>query len=148
DDIIFAHENVQVFTAALADIERILEQLSLRKNSSKTKAIFFNAAGRARESFTGSTVIDYLGMYLHFDRNAALKQEKITELMQDMRQRLRATARQIAGEPLEERGKMLCELVKKVLQPSYPLASPYASYLRRVVNHRGQLKELDYRIAR
>jgi hypothetical protein len=148
DDIIFAHENAELFNQAITEMGQILDHLKLRRNVAKTKQIFFNGAGRPRDDFKGSTIVEYLGMELNFNGTAALKKEKIELLMQDIRQRMRGTANILHSRALDEQGKIVCEVVNKTLDPHYPLANPYAVFLRKIVNHRGQLREMDYRIAR
>jgi len=148
DDILFAHEDLDVFNSAMAGIAEQLARLHLQQNTKKTKMLFFNAAGRAKDSFKGSTAIEFLGMQLCFDGTAALKKNKITDIMHDIKNRISATVKQLPDYSLDEQGKLICSIVNKTLDPKDPMANPYAIFLRRIVNHRGQLKDVDYRIAR
>lgn len=148
DDILFAHKDRDIFIETVGNIDVKLAGLGLTKNNSKTKLIFYNAAGRAQEGFTGSTAVEYLGMQMHFNGTAALKNEKIVEFMRDMRQRVRITVSQLHGRPLDDMGKMLCQVINNALDPKHPLANKYAVMLLSIVNDRGQLNDVDYRIAR
>ena len=49
---------------------------------------------------------------------------------------------------MEERGRLLCGVVSETLDSSSPFATRHAALLRRVVNDRGQLRHLDYLLAR
>src|SRR5262249_37171251 len=115
DDFLFAHEKTDVFQEAIEESDRILTRLLLKKNLAKTKCIFFNAAGRSQNGFVGSTVIEYLGMQLHFDGTAALKKQKVAEVLQDLKARLRVTIKQLRNRSLDEQGKFSCEVINKAL---------------------------------
>lgn len=148
DDILFAHDDLKTFQQTVEVIDSILTTLSLRKNTVKTKAVFFNAAGREKDGVKGSNVVEYLGMQLHFDGTAALIAEKQRDVLSDIQERLKLTASQIKTHPLEERGRLLCDVVNQALNPGNAFVNPYAMALRKLVNHRGQLKDIDYQIAR
>ncbi len=148
DDVIFAHRNYEIYQRTVSEIDTQLKELGLRTSEEKSHHVFYNAAGREKEGVRGSTAIEYLGMQMHFNGTMALKNEKIEEFMRDMRHRVRITAGQLRGRSLDEQGKLVCRLINKALDPSYSLSNPYIDFLLNVVNDRGQLKDVDYRIAR
>lgn len=54
---------------------------------------------------------------------------------------------QIDSKDINERGKILCAIINKALDPKSNLKLPYVDYLKLIINDRGQLKHLDHSIA-
>ncbi|MFW0777248.1 MAG: reverse transcriptase domain-containing protein [Rickettsiales bacterium] len=148
DDIIFVHRDIETFANTIGYIKQQLNKLGLSINQEKSRSVFFNAAGREKGGIKGSTAIKYLGMQMQFNGTMALKAEKVEDFMRDLRKRVSRMSAQLQDRSLDERGKLVCSLINKMLEPRQSLASPYADLLQSVVNDRGQLKDVDYRIAR
>jgi retron-type reverse transcriptase len=149
DDVLFAHNDQAVFKETCKEIKLKLDLLCLKTNQEKSKFIFFNAAGRGQDEIDGSTVIEYLGMRINFDGTMSLKNDKVSELMSDIRKRVQLTLNQIHNfYSEEEKGILVCKLINEILDPANPLSATNIDYLLRLVNDRSQLKDIDYRIAR
>jgi Reverse transcriptase (RNA-dependent DNA polymerase) len=151
DDMLFAHSDpVRVKKVAL-ELDREVGALQLAWSPEKCAAFYFNAAGRRpalqHAEFQGTTALDYLGVRVDFSGVIGLKREKARRLLHDLQLRLAHTDRLLRGEPGANRERDLCAVANALLDPNHPSANPNAAALRYLVSDRGQLRDLDYRIA-
>jgi retron-type reverse transcriptase len=148
DDILFAHSDKNIFMEAVNEIKAILNKLKLKQNVQKTKIVFFNKAGRSVDNIQGSTVVEYLGMQIHFDGTIALKTDKIIDLMKELKHKMLSTANMLSFDSLDKKGILVCKVINELLNPGNNLSDHHVISLLNIVNHRGQLNDVDYRIAR
>jgi hypothetical protein len=148
DDMLFAHPDVAVFNAAVAQIDGILTALSLTRNQRKTKARFYNGAGRGAQGLEGATHIEYLGCSLAFSGGVGLKNRKMRLLLRDLAARAKSTAAASSALSFDERGRLVCAALNRALDLHAPHAHPYSALLMTVADDRDQLKQLDYWLAR
>jgi hypothetical protein len=151
DDMLFAHPDPAVARELAPQLDRELAFLALEWSRDKCADLFFNLAGRRPEphavGFRGAAALDYLGFRIDFHGVIGLKRVKQRQLLRDLATRLQQSARLLAGEPAAERARDLCAIANAALDPSYAGASPAALALRYLVSDRGQLRDLDYKIA-
>ena len=158
DDVLFAHPDHARALEAMHAIDAALAGLGLELNPTKSAAYYFTGAGRASEHacFRAASSIDYLGMRVEFRGSLSLKREKLRALLGDVRTRLTASARLVAADALtarlavsdRERACILCEVVNATLDVRAALAHPAAQLIHSLVDDRGQLRDLDYKLAR
>lgn len=149
DDILFAHRCPDVSKQALEQTDCLLDTLGLALNVEKTRVYYFTGAGRRSEEWPEAqptTHIDYLGSRLAFSGSHSLKRRKLRTLLRDLRDRARRVHASSEGLPLEERGYTLCRSLNQALNPRSPLAVKTATLLRRDINDREQLKQLDHHL--
>lgn len=152
DDFVFAHPDADVARAVDARIGEILAPLSLTLNASKSRNLYFTAAGRSSSAWPeakGTTVIPFLGCLVAADATVALSRQKRRRLLADLRQRALRTARVAPASSVDSTGRLVCAVINRALSPQLDFSQQRsAGLLRRVVTDRRHLKELDYCIAR
>ena len=151
DDIVFAHEDPCVVRQISIQCERLLRDLDLRFNRNKLQLCYFNGAGRRSDRephIQASTSIEYLGCRIDFSGTVGLTKKKYRWVVRELRDRLSRSSQLIGHAPLERQGKLLCQVANSALHPTSKVRIVYADLLRNVVTDRGQLKQMDYSIAR
>lgn len=127
DDMLLMHPERGVCEEAFRILEQGCVELGLSLRPEKTTKIFFNGAGRQGEGgYRGSPHIDYLGGRVHFLKGVCPQPKKLKELLTGVKRRvINVSAAQIGIEP-EERGRALCDLVRRSLDPHEALADANA----------------------
>jgi hypothetical protein len=152
DDFVFAHPDPDVARHADATIDRILRRLELTASDKKRQTLFLTAAGRPSERWAaakGATSVPFLGTTVAADGTVGLDGRKLRSLLRDVERRTQATARSLRGADTERRGRAVCAVVNRALDPRGTLGQQRSAILlRRVVTDRRQLAQLDYWIAR
>jgi len=150
DDIILADTNPD---ALLHSNDTLSEQLAMRKlirQPQKDQYYYLNRAGRKTSTirpFIGSASFDYLGSRIHACGNAALTKEKMRKLLQDIYMRANRVHHAMENEPLNRKGPVICHAISNALT-SHTLFCDYRDLLLIHSDYRGQLKQIDYLIAR
>ena len=149
DDLVFAHPEPWVVARAAALIDERIAQLGLRLNQDKSHDLYLTAAGRPSDhlpAFRGTTTVGLLGLQVTASGTLALEPAKARALTRDLSRRANGAAR--ASATPEEAARRACSAVRRALQSDDPgVATPSAPLVRSVVTDRGQLRDLDRRIA-
>jgi hypothetical protein len=148
DDLLYVDEDPERVQKAAAETARILAALRLFLNAKKARRYFLNAAGRAAPGFEGTARLSWLGASVSAEGTVGLSPEKLRALWLDLRARIRFGRRLLGSLPLEERTRLLCQLMNEALDPRSELAHPHARLLRTVVTDRRQLAEVDHQLCR
>ena len=149
DDLLFAHPNYEVIEQAKRQIDEILQRFLLMTNPEKEKELFFNGAGRPcpLKKTKSAVVIDFLGCSIYFDATVALKPDKVRILLEELRQRVLRTVQSIKNDNKEKVGQMICHIINETLNPHSSRSQKYASFLRKIITDRKQLKQIDHLLA-
>jgi len=150
DDILYIHEEPDKIEEVLKTIRDTLCVLQLNVQPEKTEKYFLNAAGRKSGRLDGEkgiTEVPYLGCKIDFYGTISINPKKITKFLQEFKKRVKTSLQQIDSNDINERGKILCSIINKALDPKSTLKLPYVDYLKLIINDRGQLKHLDYFMA-
>jgi hypothetical protein len=149
DDMLFAHPDPDVTERSTRQIDGAIAELELELSRDKCAALYFNGAGRASErpGFRGVSGCDYLGVQIDFRGSIKLRRDKLQDLLLDAKARLRRSDRMLIHVERARRAETLCQVINAALDPSHRLAHASASVLRSRIDDRGQLRDLDYKIA-
>lgn len=152
DDILFAHPDAGMAREADALIDETLAGLGLGVNEEKRKNLYLTGAGRpslAWEEARGTTAVRYLGTSVSAEGVIGLNKKKLRRLLHDIEQRALRTAAALRSSDLERRGRIVCSVLNRALDPQPgPFQEPSAVLLRRAVTDRRQLAQLDYLLAK
>lgn len=151
DDFLFAHPDPAVVHGVEDQIDAILSELRLKAHRNKTCSLYLNGAGRPSVDWPqtrGASAVSFLGCNVSFDGVVSLTQPKTRELLRDLGHRALRTQRAARDAGREATGRAVCAALNQSLDPRNPLGHKSALPLRSVVTDRGQLKQLDYQIAR
>jgi hypothetical protein len=150
DDILFAHPNLDWARACRTRIDRCLAELGLISNPHKSVDQYFTRPGRLGPdpSFKSASHLEYLGVRVDFRGAFGLKRDKLHDLLDDVRARLSRSAALLQGAEPALRELTLSAVAQVALDPRHPLAHASASALGEQVDDRGQLRDLDYKLAR
>jgi hypothetical protein len=150
DDVLFAHPEARVVESCMRAIDACIAALGLELSADKCGAYYFTAAGCASPApgFRGVSGCDYLGVRIDFRGSTTLKREKLHDLLHDVQQRLARSVQQLKAADAGSCASGLCSIVNAALDPAHPLAHASAAALRMRVDDRGQLRDLDYKLAR
>ena len=151
DDLLFAHADPRVAVDAAARIEARVGALGLRLNPEKSQDLYLNGAGRPSEvavgpTFRGTTAVPFLGLRIGAAGTLALAPLKARRFTRDLARRAAGAARVSTGP--DEAARRACAAIRRALFVDDPATRAAAAVLlRAVVTDRGQLAELDRRIA-
>ncbi|MBW2421812.1 MAG: hypothetical protein JRH19_24960 [Deltaproteobacteria bacterium] len=152
DDFLFAHPDPEVARRVGEEIDSLLVDLEIRANVEKGQDIFLTAAGRPSEAWPeakGTTIVPFLGCLVSGTGTVALDQKKLRQFLRDVDRRARRTVRAMDGQPEERVGRAVCAAINQSTHPKNSLlGQASAPLLRRAVTDRGQLDQLDYKVAR
>ena len=152
DDFLFAHPDADVAREAEAVMDRTLRSLSLTVNAKKRRTYYFTVSGRPSPVWPdakGSSRLPFLGTVIAADGTVGLDGTKVRSLLRELERRTAATARTLHGSNSEQIGRAVCAVVNRALDPRSALTQQRSAVLlRRIVNDRRQLEQLDYWIAR
>jgi hypothetical protein len=150
DDVLFAHPDAGVVESCMPALDACIAALGLELNADKCAAYYFTGAGRASpaRAFRGVSGCDYLGVRVDFRGSTTLKRDKLHDLLDDVQQRLARSVLPLRAADAAGCAAGLCRIVNAALDPAHPLSHPSASALRMRVDDRGQLRDLDYKLAR
>lgn len=151
DDLVFAHSDLGVVRAVERRLDGALAERGLRFDPRKGRNLYLNGAGRPapEEGFHGATAVPFLGCDVRADGTVALGARKGRELVRDLAARIERSARLLRALEPERRGPLLCDVVRRAMEPIDDGTRPHAMALaRRAVTDRSSLKALDHEIAR
>jgi hypothetical protein len=150
DDVVFAHPDLDCARAVQTRIDACLAGLGLVSNPHKSAGYYFTRPGRpsADASFKPASSIDYLGVRVDFRGTFGLKRDKLNHLLSDVSARLSRSAMLLQDTDLALREVTLSAVARVALDPQHPLAHRSALSLAEQVDDRGQLRDLDYKLAR
>jgi hypothetical protein len=152
DDILFAHPDPAVARAVDARIDALLAGLWLRVNPDKSRTLYLTGAGRPSAAWPearGTTAVPFLGTRVAGDGTVSLSPQKRRRLLVDLRERARRTAAVLGPGDPDARGRAVCAVINRALNPRAALVQQRsAGLLRRAVTNRQDLRQLDYWIAR
>jgi hypothetical protein len=150
DDMLFVHADPEVTRDTMHAMDARIAALGLELSVDKSAAYYFTGAGRPSEQppFRGVQAFDYLGVRLDFRGTVGLKRDKLRALLADVRARLAGSVALLDRRDDPLRARTLCAVVNSALDPAQPLAHAAAQALRHVVDDRGQLRDLDYKLTR
>ena len=151
DDFLFAHPDAEIVRRADRRIDEVLASLRLAAHRGKNCSLYLNGAGRHSSDWcdaAGATSVSFLGCIVRFDGTVSLTSPKTRELLQDLSRRARRTRRALSKADRCELGRAVCATINRALDPKATGCHRTALPLRRIVTDRGQLKQLDYQIAR
>jgi hypothetical protein len=153
DDILFAHPDAGVARDAIETMLQVLRRLGLNFKASKVGDYFLTRPGRPSSDWPdarSTSAIAFLGTRISADGEVSLKPEKVRDLMDDLERRARTAMGALKAEGLLERGRVVCGVMNRCLDPNAhsDWEQGAAALLRSAVTDRGQLEQLDYRVAR
>lgn len=152
DDLIFAHPQANVARAADRLIQESLAELRLRVNARKSRTFYLTASGRASVDWPaarGTSCVPALGLNVSADGTVSLSSNKLRRLLRDTEARAVRTAASLPKGDRDERGRVVCAVLNRALDPRpHPFQQPSATLLRRAVTDRRQLRQLDLLLAR
>jgi retron-type reverse transcriptase len=150
DDMLFVHADPQVARDTMHAMDARITELGLELSIDKSAAYYFTGAGRPSQQlpFRGVHAFDYLGVRLEFRGTVGLKRDKLRALLGDVRARLAASISLLDRGDDDQRARTLCAVVNSALDPTQPLAHAAAQVLRHLVDDRGQLRDIDYKLTR
>lgn len=152
DDFIFMHPDAEIFLQADQEIHRILESLSLKRNTKKTKHYYLTVAGKPcklKENFHGTHSFEFLGSMIKANGSIALTKEMNRDLLKHFRQMLRAAKYCMTTDSITETTHLLCQILnqqfshmtKTEFNPLDPMV------MLRNCTDRDYLKQLDRELA-
>jgi hypothetical protein len=148
DDLVFVHPDAAVVADAEARLGAVLATRGLSANADKRQRCFWNGAGRSAPEAPGATHVTFLGCRVGFDGTVGLTRAKLRAVLLDLRARVRRAARLAAELAPGARSAVVCAALAGALDPRSPAATPYAPWLRGIVNDRRQLAALDHELGR
>jgi hypothetical protein len=153
DDMLFAHESSEEARAASEHVARLLGELHLELNASKSRDLYWNGAGRPSAEPTsplerGTTHIEYLGQRLAFDGGVALSQKKLRRIRSELGARIVQSELLLREIPLAERAHALSGAVASALDPTSHAALALAPELAKACDDRRLLAQLDHWLTR
>jgi hypothetical protein len=145
DDMLFVTPSREIAERARSILSEAVEALGLGFNARKSRDIYLTGAARAAPTagWTAAAQFDYLGLSLAFRGGTSLPRAKWRRLLHLLDRRLGRLGRAMRDRPEEEAAAALAQLVRCSLDPSDPVALPYADLLSSVVDDRQQLRDLD-----
>ena len=151
DDILFAHPDPGLVRKAAVDMRRIASDLGLEFKDGGPVACFLTVPGRASQvdsDARGVPAVDFLGARIAGDGQVGLKPDKLRTMLAVLESRALNAATAISSADIDHRGRVVCNVLNRCLDPDAGVAGESAALLLRVVTDRRQLAELDYRLAR
>lgn len=151
DDILLASDAPAKVEGAFDVLARHARERSLILRPEKTQRLFSNGAGRASTNhdaadFLGTSHVDYLGARVGFSGDLALRPDKENALVRRIEARL-ATHRELPTTlSLDERGRFLCEIVRRAFDPRDPLQDPLAGLFAQLVSDRAARRRVIRRV--
>ncbi|NDG83800.1 MAG: hypothetical protein EBX52_02035 [Proteobacteria bacterium] len=143
DDFFFAHADEEVFVKVNAELPGLLKELELEVRPEKMKSFRWTGSGHR-----GSTMVDFLGMELHFNGQTRLNAQKQKIFSRQLKRAIQRCFHQLAAERLEVRASIAKILIDQSFGVRPGWLHPYMARLLRLVDDRGQLKALDYEVFR
>ena len=151
DDFLFAHPDAEVVREADRIIDHYLDSQGLCSHKTKDDDLFFNGAGRGSAAWPearGTTTVSFLGCRVSFEGTVSLEGRKVKQLYGDVSRRARRTKEAVGAVRPEDAGPIVCAAINDSLNPRSPCHQQSSLALRSVVTDRGQLRDIDYNIAR
>jgi hypothetical protein len=151
DDLVFAHPDLDVARSVRDRLEARIRERGLAFEPRKSRDLWLNGAGRAdgngAADFRGAPKVALLGCAVAADGTVSLTREKGRELLRSLETRARRTATVLGGAPVEEKGRIVCSVLNRALDPRTDGTRPGpVSLVRRAVTDRKHLGELDQAI--
>jgi retron-type reverse transcriptase len=150
DDFVFAHPDCSTAMAASKSIDKITTGLCLTIKPEKKRNYYLTAPGRKSDLWPeaiNAAHFEYLGCTVNFSGTIALKKDKASFLLNDIKKRLLNMHNVLKDEPLAVQIKSAALAASTAIDPFNPLCNRYAQLLLLVINDQRQLKHLDYLIA-
>lgn len=151
DDVLFAHADPAVVRRAKDTLETILAERGVEPNRKKLCVLHWNGAARRSLEWPearGVSEVPFLGASLRFDGTIQLSPAKWSSMLQELRARIRRTARLLAEDKPAARARVLAEVVNASFDVRSELALREATLVTDLVSDRAQLRQLDYWVAR
>jgi hypothetical protein len=152
DDILFAHPDPDVVRSVSAQIDAALAALELTTNPLKSQDLYLTGAGRQSPQWQGTrgtTCVGYLGCRVSAAGTVSLSRKKLRSFLRDLRRRASRAAHAAQGASRDQVGRTVCAVINRVVSATpHPFQHRSTGLLRRAITDRGQLKEVDYLIAR
>lgn len=151
DDFLFAHSDPSAVRKADQIIDHYLGSQRLRSHKTKDDNLYFNGAGKSSDAWPdarGTSTISFLGCKVSFEGTVSLEGRKIKLLYRDISRRARRTMKAVGEARPEEAGPIVCAAINDSLNPRSPCHQQSSQALQSAVTDRGQLKDIDYNIAR
>lgn len=150
DDLLVLEPGLEQARAAATTITAVVSELELTLNANKSRDLYFTQPGRplgaaSPVEFGPASHLEYLGVRLSFDGHQGLKRKRLRELLTRSRARITNT---LHVAPPPQALEFVAEALNQALQGTTPVADPITHALRTWVDDRGQLRQLDYLLAR
>lgn len=152
DDMVFAHPEAAVVREAAATIDEHVERLGLSTQSDKDENFVLTGAGRPAAAWPDArpaTSVGFLGAEVTAHGTIGLKTDKLRPFVRDLAARAKRANRAMSDRDEDARGRAVCAAVNESLdlRSTTSHQSTATNLIRRVVTDRGQLRDLDQRIA-
>jgi reverse transcriptase-like protein len=152
DDILFAHPDAETAMRAADTLEARVTDLRLRIKPEKASDLYLTAAGRPSPEWAETkptSFVPFVGTSISATGTVALNRKKLRRILREIERRALRTAHAARGSSLDSRGRAVCAVVNDSIAPRpSPIQQASAPLLARAVTDRGQLAQLDYRLAR
>jgi len=152
DDFLFVHPDAATAMEAAATIDSHVASLRLEIKPDKASNLYLTAAGRRSAEWPETrptSSVPFVGTSVLATGTVALNRKKLRRVLREVERRVRRTAEGMRGADRSTTGRAVCSVVNGMIAPRpSPLQQASAPLLGRAVTDRGQLAQIDYRLAR
>ncbi len=151
DDLIIASPDKKNTEKTKIELNEILLKLKLKFKDSKNGDFYFNGAAKKDDQdsqYQGVDQVDFLGCSVKFDGTIRLKSNRQKRILNIARKRVKNIKENNKDLEKEKLGKLLSHHINNIFwnkKTQVPIKS--IDMLKKMVNDRTQLKEIDYALA-
>lgn len=150
DDVLFAHSDPKRVQQGRVILERVLAARRLEPSPTKMHVLYWNGAARPSLAWPEAKAVakvQFLGGCVGFDGTVSMSPAKWKIMLNDVRGRIRRTARLMPDETPEARAKVLASVVNEAFDLRSDLGLGHKEMVADLVSDRAQLAQLDYLLA-
>jgi hypothetical protein len=150
DDVLYAHSDPKRVQKARVLLEKILAERGLEPSPTKMHVLYWNGAARPSLEWPEArpvAKVQFLGGCVGFDGTVSMSPAKWKLMLNDVRGRIRRTARLMPDETPEARAKVLARVVNEAFDLRSDLGLGHKQMISDLVSDRSQLAQLDYLLA-
>ncbi|MEO4040127.1 hypothetical protein AAFN47_00800 [Hoeflea sp. CAU 1731] len=151
DDFILAHADLQTLQQVDVSLEPILARLGVTRKMEKERRVALSGNGMpsdADPAYEGGNRIDFLGISIACNGDLSPAPHLQARFVKRVCARIDGLAAGFAGETPLNRARRLVSATNVMLDVDSPFAVPGLATLLKVASSRGDLKDIDFRIAR
>jgi hypothetical protein len=150
DDVLYAHSDPKRVQKARVLLDKILAERGLEPSPTKMHVLYWNGAARPSLEWPEArpvAKVQFLGGCVGFDGTVSMSPAKWKLMLNDVRGRIRRTARLMPDETPEARAKVLARVVNEAFDLRSDLGLGHKQMISDLVSDRSQLAQLDYLLA-